>query len=119
MFEKLRKTGNVSFDNVHGQYYTNDTFFDPIGMFNRLFLEQQTSYAFAGRFFNVYRERRNEPESGQLKLKKQRLREEVLKPCLFRAGLLTLYIFAHLTQFNSCLIVTVTGWDSASIQVFL
>ncbi len=69
MIEKLRKTGNVSFDNVHGQYYTNDTFYPQIQMFNRPFLEQQTSYAFAGRFFNVYRERRFYPESGQLKPK--------------------------------------------------
>lgn len=50
--EKLRKTGNVSFDKVHGQYYPNDTFYNPIGIFNRSVLEQWTSYASTGRFFN-------------------------------------------------------------------
>jgi hypothetical protein len=56
--EKLRKTGNVSLDKVHGQYYPNDTFYNPIGMFNRSVLEQRTGYASTGRFFNICREHR-------------------------------------------------------------
>gem|GEM_PF-5263319 len=49
--------------------YTGDTFYPQIQMFNRLFIELGSSYATQGMFFNVYRERRSYPGSGQLKLK--------------------------------------------------
>jgi hypothetical protein len=54
--EKLRKTGNVSLDKVHGQYYPNNTRHNPICVFNYLVLEQRTGYASSGRFFNICRE---------------------------------------------------------------
>jgi hypothetical protein len=50
--EKLRFTGNVSLDKVHGQYYPSNTRYNPICVFNCLVLEQRTGYASTGRFFN-------------------------------------------------------------------
>ncbi len=60
VFHQTPFRGNVSFDNVMGRYYPDDTSLTPLKMFNRPVLEQGTSYASPGRSLtlahNVVRE---------------------------------------------------------------